>query len=71
MTERKGELVAAAFVRPEDEVLIVSSQGQMIRVRIGDISNQGRYATGVKLISLQAEESVASVGVVPESGTDA
>jgi len=70
LTKKKGVLVTAEFVRPEDEVLIVSSAGQMIRVRIGDISNQGRYATGVKLMSLQDGETVTSVGVVAETNAD-
>jgi DNA gyrase subunit A len=68
LTEKKGVLVAAAFVHPDDEVLIVSSAGQIVRVRIGGVSNQGRYATGVKLMSLQEGEVITSVGVVPEGG---
>ncbi len=66
LTPAKGEVVAAAFGRPEDEVLVVSSHGRAIRVRLGDVSNQGRYATGVKVMTLEPGEVVASMGVVQD-----
>ncbi|MHB8190175.1 MAG: DNA gyrase subunit A [Ferrimicrobium sp.] len=67
LTSQKGKLVAAHLVVHEDELLLVSSRGQTIRVALSRISRQGRNATGVKLITLQSGEIVTSVGVVSET----
>ncbi len=67
LTARKGVLVAAEFVTRNDEILLVSSQGQTIRVSVSSISNQGRNATGVKLMSLQPQETISSVSVVQDT----
>ena len=60
----KGKLVASRAVAPGEEVLLVSSNGVVIRIPVDDISIQGPYATGVKVMSLGREERVAAVAPV-------
>ncbi|MEM7327001.1 MAG: DNA gyrase subunit A, partial [Actinomycetota bacterium] len=52
VNERKGEVVGAMFVSPDDEVMLISAAGVIIRTMVGDISVQGRDATGVTVMSL-------------------
>ncbi len=63
----RGYVVEALFVSEEDEVLVVSSNGVTIRTQAGQIASQGRDASGVKIIQLDKDQSVTSVGLVPAS----
>ena len=51
-------------VDDDDEVLAVTRQGVMIRTRADDISIQGRSASGVKVISPDDDDQVASIALV-------
>lgn len=66
--EKKGEVISLEFVENNDEVMLINSEGVIIRIRISDISTQGRYATGVKLINLA--ENVTVVGTAKISDKD-
>ena len=68
LTGKKGKVVAAFMVGLDDEIVAVSSGGVMIRMGVRDISSQGRGATGVRLMSLDDGQTVASVA--PILGTD-
>jgi len=57
-------VVAAFMVGLEDEILVISSAGVMVRMPVREISSQGRDATGVRLVSLDAGQQVASVAPV-------
>ena len=61
VNERKGEVIGAMFVGPDDEVMLVSSGGVIIRTMVDDISIQGRDATGVTVMSLGEGERVAAL----------
>lgn len=65
VVQQKGSVVGAFFVRLDEEVLIVSTSGVTIRTTASQIASQGRDATGVKVIQLDAGQVVASVGLVP------
>ncbi|HEX6596963.1 MAG TPA: DNA gyrase subunit A [Acidimicrobiales bacterium] len=65
---RRGAVVAAFMVSPDDEILLVSSTGITNRQRVGGISAQGRDATGVKVMDLPEGQTVA--GVAPVMSTD-
>jgi DNA gyrase subunit A len=67
LTAQKGSLVAVEFVSKDEQLIIVSSNGQTIRVRVKSISAQGKIATGVKLMTLQGSEVISSVGVVQDT----
>jgi DNA gyrase subunit A len=68
VTPARGEVVAAFMVRAEDEILVFSSAGNIIRMEAGEISSQGRDATGVRIARVSAGESVVAVAPVLDSG---
>ena len=61
VNERKGHVAAAMFVAPEDEILLISAGGVVIRTAVADISQQGRDATGVRVMNLGASDQVSAV----------
>ncbi|MGC8626907.1 MAG: DNA gyrase subunit A [Acidimicrobiales bacterium] len=61
---RRGGVVAAFTVGLDDEILVISSSGVVVRLAVRDISSQGRDATGVRIVSLDAGQEVASVAPV-------
>ncbi|MDP2293247.1 MAG: DNA gyrase C-terminal beta-propeller domain-containing protein, partial [Actinomycetota bacterium] len=64
LTGKKGQVVAAFMVGLDDEIVAVSSGGVTIRMPVRDISSQGRDATGVRLMSLDDGQTVASVAPI-------
>jgi DNA gyrase subunit A len=64
LTGKKGKVVAAFMVGLDDEIVMVSSGGVTIRMGVRDISSQGRDATGVRLMSLDDGQIVASVAPI-------
>jgi DNA gyrase subunit A len=61
ITERRGSVVAALMAALDDELLIVSSAGIVIRTSVREIAAQGRDATGVRVMNLEEGQSVAAV----------
>lgn len=61
VNERKGEVIGAMFVAPDDEIMLISSGGVIIRTLADDVSVQGRDATGVTVMSLGEGERVAAL----------
>ncbi len=70
LTGRKGEVVAAFMVGIEDEIVVVSSGGVMIRTTVREISSQGRGATGVRIMNLDDGQTVASAALILSSDVD-
>ena len=64
LTGKKGRVVAAFMVGLEDEIVVVSSGGTTIRMPVREISSQGRAATGVRIMTLEAGQAVASVAPI-------
>ena len=58
-------MVAAAQVKQEDELLLITSGGTMVRTRVKEVPTVGRNTKGVRLLSLQEGENL--VGVEPVS----
>ncbi|HMN43963.1 MAG TPA: DNA gyrase subunit A [Povalibacter sp.] len=52
VTERNGRVVGALLVRPDDEIMLISSSGTLVRTPVSDVSEQGRNTQGVRLIRL-------------------
>jgi DNA gyrase subunit A len=69
-TERNGPVVGGLLVSDEDEAMLVSDQGRIVRLKVGDISIIGRNTQGVKLIGLNPGERLVSVARLaePENG---
>jgi len=64
LTQRRGWVVAALMASLTDEILIVASGGVVIRTAVREIAAQGRDATGVRVMNLDAGQSVAAVAQV-------
>jgi DNA gyrase subunit A len=52
ISERNGRMVGALLVKPEDEIMLISSSGTLVRTPVSEISVQGRNTQGVRLIRL-------------------
>ncbi len=71
LTARRGQVVAAFMAGLDDEILLVSSGGVVIRTAVREIAAQGRDATGVRLMSLDDDHQVAAVAaMVGDEGED-
>ena len=66
LTQRRGAVVAALMASLEDEIIVVSSAGVMIRIAVREIAAQGRDATGVRVMNLDDGQTVAAVTKVPQ-----
>ena len=61
MTAKKGNLIACRVVGPQHEIMIMSEEGVVIRVKAGDISKLGRSTQGVKVMNLAASDHVSAI----------
>ena len=71
ITEKTGDVVGVKAVNKENEVMLITTEGIIIRLVVGDISVLGRITSGVKLMAINAEGDikVASLAKVKESNT--
>jgi DNA gyrase subunit A len=70
LTERKGGLAGALVVREHQELVFISVGGMVQRTAAGGISQQGRSATGVRVMNLKDEDLVSAVALVVDAGED-
>jgi len=67
-TEKNGSVMGARQVLPKDDLMLVSTKGQMIRIHVGDISEQGRNTQGVRLMNISGgNEKVVSFEYLAEA----
>jgi DNA gyrase subunit A len=66
-SERNGQVVAAALVRSDDEVMLISTGGVLIRTQVNTIREMGRSTQGVTLINLGEGEKLAGLERVVET----
>jgi DNA gyrase subunit A len=64
---RNGKVVAARLVAPEDEVMLITTGGVLIRTRVSEIREMGRATQGVTLINLDQDEKLAGLERVVET----
>lgn len=67
ITEKSGNPVCLSSSTKEDDLMVVTDKGMIIRTHISDISIIGRDTQGVKIIKLNEGQNVASIAVVPRS----
>ena len=71
LTDKTGFLIGAKLVREDQEMLLITNTGVMIRISVGDISKYGRLASGVKLMNIERdgeeEIRIAGIAMVKES----
>ncbi len=65
-TERNGHVVAALQVREDSDVMIITHQGKVIRVRSNEIREAGRSTQGVRLLRLEEPDRVAAAAAILE-----
>lgn len=64
VTEKTGDIIAAKAVNDDNEIMIVTTDGIIIKISVNEISRLGRNASGVKLINLEDGTHVASIAKV-------
>ena len=69
-SERNGPVVDVKLVCDEDEVMLITDRGQMLRTRVGEIRETGRNAQGVKIMSVEDGERIVGVERLAESPVD-
>ena len=69
ITEKSGNVVGVKSVEKEDEIMLITTEGIIIRIQVSDTTLLGRVTSGVKLINLDEGISVASVAKVVEDKT--
>jgi len=67
VTEKTGNLISAREVCAKDDLMLMSSRGKLIRMQIGDISEQSRNTQGVRLMNVEGDagEKVVAVEILP------
>ncbi len=77
VSERNGDIVSAVQVHDDDEIMLISSTGTLVRTKVDEISLMGRNTQGVRLISvgdsdkLVGVERIANLGGEEEDGDEA
>jgi DNA gyrase subunit A len=67
VTDKTGDVIAVKDITDEDDLMITTKRGIMIRMAAADLRVMGRATQGVRLINLKSGESIASVAKVPAS----
>ena len=69
ITEKTGDVVGVKAVNDDNEIMMITTEGIIIRIQVSDVTVLGRITTGVKLINLKEGVSVASIAKVVEDKT--
>ncbi len=70
ITEKTGNLVGVSIVNDNEELIMITSDGVVIRIRVRDISNSGRITQGVKLINVGENVKVMSIAKIEEESIE-
>lgn len=71
LTEKSGKVAVARVVHPEDDLVVISNKGLVIRMFAADISEQRRPAQGVMVMKMKEKDGVASIARIPADGDPA
>jgi len=69
-SERNGALVGARLVSKDDQIMLITTGGVLIRTRVSEVREQGRSTQGVRLINLDEGEKLAGLEKIVESDED-
>ncbi|GAB4363417.1 MAG: DNA gyrase subunit A [Bryobacter sp.] len=67
VTAKTGKVVATIPVKEDSDLMIITKEGQILRIDSSAIRQSGRSAQGVKLVTLSDGDKIAAAGVIPES----
>ena len=70
ITEKTGSVVGVKAVNDDHEIMMITTAGIIIQIRMEDVSILGRITSGVKLINLDDKVAVAKIAKVREKVTD-
>jgi len=70
INDEKGLVIAVKVVREEDEIVLISQNGIVIRVPVAEIRKTGRYTQGVKVMNLSPDDKVTSLALVSNENVD-
>ena len=62
--ERTGDVVGALTVHDSDELMLITTGGQMVRIRVSEVRETGRNTMGVKLMDLRENETLQDIAPV-------
>jgi DNA gyrase subunit A len=65
-SDRNGRLLAAQLVSPEDQIMLITTGGVLIRTRVAEVREMGRSTQGVRLINLDEGEKLAGLEKIDE-----
>ena len=65
-SERNGRVTGVAYVEQDDEMMLITEQGKIIRMVTGDIRPIGRVTQGVRLIEIDEDDRVVSLARLAE-----
>lgn len=63
-TEKTGKVVSATVVSDEDELMLMTTAGQSVRIKVATIRETGRATQGVKLMTLASNERIQDISIV-------
>ena len=69
-SDRNGKVVGMAYVHDDDEVMLVTQQGMIIRMKAGDVRVIGRATQGVRLIEMEEGDQVVAIAKLAEKEVD-
>jgi DNA gyrase subunit A len=62
-----GKVVGILSVKEDSDLMIITKQGQIIRIESGTIRQAGRSTQGVRLVNVEAPDQVAAASLIPDS----
>ena len=66
LNEKTGKIVDVKIVKDDDEIMLITSEGTLIRTSVEDVSVIGRFATGVRIMKVRNNEKIASIVKITE-----
>lgn len=64
--EKTGNVVGMKAVNPDNDMILISQEGIVIRIRVGDVSRYGRITSGVKIMNVEEDINIASLARIRE-----
>ena len=62
LSDKTGELVAVIPIREDDEVIVITSQGSTVKLKVSEITVQSRTASGVRVVNIDRPDYVVGIG---------
>lgn len=69
MTDKKGQLAAMKVVKDDEQLIIISEDGVVVRTPVKGVSKLGRSTQGVRVMNVAAKDKVTAVGIADDSSS--